>query len=312
MQWKELFQPLLDDMEEQHDQIVKSLEQGFMPTATKIAVCYIREHRFEEAIESYRKLKVVYSSLTEEQLLSHLSSVALAVEDDIDTCIGFHEQLRAAFPGNKGLYSLLGNMGCMYHSKAQMVRDEKERKEILEKANEAFQAALSEPNASAATFTDYANFLCGTDQHADAIPQLLQVIEIEKRKPTAGNQYGIAEKETMDEYMQKEIEGSPNGNISLPSLIYSSYLLVDAYTKTDQKDLATEFVKTFKQYVQLTRKAINFSALGYALMKLEDFTQAEESFAEALRLNPNYDLARQNKELCEAMKLSMACVNNET
>ncbi|XP_013397257.1 uncharacterized protein LOC106164043 [Lingula anatina] len=317
-EWKTLSKPLLEDIQELHEDQSRSTVKAFLPFADKLAACFLKETKDKEVLHAYQFIASVFLQ-GRLRVLDLFSSAHQRVGEDLNLCIQLMELSKREFPDNKHMYSLLGNLGCMYHSLANRSPAGSEKREkMLKKAEEQFGLALACPEASGATRMDYCNFLCNArGQYVDAIPDLLRIIEAEKERPQSGNAYDSAEVGNVDENLQLEIQASETNSVTVLSVMYAFYMLIKAYLQIGEDEPALATLKEFHDCVHgiLREKitdveeiAISFNLLGYSYMRLADkdgYKKAEAAFNMALTCKPNYALAEEKRDECKALVLSL-------
>ena len=311
---KNVFKPICDNIE------LLNLEIGWVDFANILISCtgnlanaYIEDEqvdhsmKFWEDCHAFTKLFGIEINLNETVMISFCT-----LKNKIKLYKYFLDQNQnPAFTA-----SMHGNLGCMYASYAMQTEDGEERDSNLRKADDSFQMAIAhirEANCDCKpdTWTDYANFLCCIGRHGDAIPYLEKVIEKEQSNtsPEEDNMYDKDEIHTVDGSIQREI--SFNKQVSVPSVVYSFYLLINAHLAQENKDAALDTVRRFDKTchrldVSTEKLASVFTLLGYGYKNLEEYKRAMDVFEKVLKMNANHPTAGENRDECQAIMLSLS------
>ncbi|XP_033761808.1 uncharacterized protein LOC117343533 [Pecten maximus] len=197
--------------------------------------------------------------------------------------------IRRYVEGNTGS-GLFEHLACLYHAAANIFKENKVP--LLREADEMFQQALHREGEGhgPGMFVEYAQFLCSSGRHEEAVPHLLTVISSESENPVCANYYGQMEIYVVDDFVRKEIE--VRGYVEVLSIVYAYYLLVDSFVQLKKQKGMSGLVNDFEQLCERLKDSMAFSLFGYAMKKAGDNSRAGKAFKKAVDLEPSNKLAK--------------------
>ncbi|OWF39982.1 Protein MB21D2 [Mizuhopecten yessoensis] len=185
---------------------------------------------------------------------------------------------------------LFEHLACLYHAAANIFKEN--RVPLLREADEMFQQALNRKGEGhgPGMFVEYAQFLCSSGRHEEAVPHLMTVLSSECENPTCANYYGQMEIYVVDDFVRKEIE--VRGYVEVLSIVYAYYLLVDCFVQLKKQKGMSGLVNDFEQLCERLKDSMAFSLFGYAMKKAGDNSRAGKAFRKAVDLEPSNKLAK--------------------
>ena len=215
------------------------------------------------------------------------------------------------FP-NRGL--LLANLAMLFHIIAFEPGNEQWKQELLKTTEENYlEAIVCGGEGNIQIMMDYAFFLVHLHRGDDAIPTLKEIIAREDDLPVQLSGYHEgAIKIIVDKNLLNEID--KHGTIFVPTVAIAYYVLVSIYCDTDQERDGAVLLSGFQRYcskplmereLDPTKLSRTLSLLGYTYQAMQRYTEAGQLFRRAAELEAGYTAAEENRDLCDALVLSL-------
>ena len=273
---------------------------------------HMREKRYGEAYCVFAQLLQIRHRFIDSDATPCSQMSIACLELEAEQALNVFEYLVATFPDDLHIYSLLGNLACMYHSAAFAADNEDTRQEMLQKADENFVKSMACCLMNVTVnHTDYSMFLLHSQRYEEATIVLEQVISSECHNPVAINSYQENERNTVeDENLINEI--NHHSNISTFSVGFAYYLLAKIYCDSGRQRDAMTLLPDFHRLcnntlvegaTDSTLHARAFSLLGYSYLAVQDYSKAGQAFGKAAQLADGYTLAEENRASCDVLRL---------
>ena len=318
---KNVFRPLLDDIKAFHLGIDP---RDFFKTSRtcieNLANAYVTDDQIEDSMKLWEDY-VYFMSLLELEV--RLDEDVMISACELKNKIKLYKYYIEKLQEPEKAMTLYANLGNVYTRYAFGDPDltESEKCDILQKADDSFQMAMAhalsfDVGCHPVIWTEYAKFLCAVDRQDAATHYLEEVIDKEHSNMRPHHENVVLANTTfpVDENIKREM--SHHGHLHILSVIYSFYMLTSACLTCQGKDAALVVVKRFDDKCNrliiddFEMRATAFTLLGYAYKNLEEFTSAMEAFGEVLAIAKNHPTARENKDECEAIHMSLSCIED--
>ncbi|ELT99594.1 hypothetical protein CAPTEDRAFT_224084 [Capitella teleta] len=224
------------------------------------------------------------------------------------------ETILRRFPSKRNIPWIKSNLACIYHAffYSNELSDDRER--VLARAGGLFREAVASPGATAASWTDYANFLFKEAASPLEVTEAVeQVINLSKSGPIVLNSYDESDIPSLPDEIGEDIR--QDGTLVVPSVMYAIYLSVVARLCDgchDEEKVAQSIRQMTEFLSGLTEPSEVFSSsklLGYCLMATADYSGAKEAFQkaqESIQNKKQSSVVGERILLCDAMKLSLS------
>ena len=224
------------------------------------------------------------------------------------------DYITRAFPDDHNRGRLLAYLAMFFHMDAFAPGNEHWQQELLKRAEENYLEAIKCGGEGNIQFMmNYALFLVHLHRGDEAIPTLKDIIAREGDLPIDLSGYNEgASKFIVDKNLLNEID--KHGTITAPTVAIAYYVLASIYCDTDRETEGVILLLAFNRFcskplmereLDPTNLSRTLSLLGYTYKAMRKYTEAGEAFRRAAELEAGYNAAEENRDLCDALVLSL-------